>query len=447
MLTRSIYSQRGQVLPLTLVLLVIVAAVLFFMFNSGQLVQEKIGLTNTADAVAYSAGVYEARVLNYDAYTNRAMIANEIAIGQAVGLASWAKYAGVSADNIKPYASYIPWIGPYVASALQYVKKAMDMILMPLAMSVSLHDAAIFALKSSQLAMHGSGNAIALASRKAVMDEVARQNDPDVVVDVIPIGDNFQGFTSRYANAARQPMKDLVNESREAFLRSRRWGVDLTLPLVCKVGWDFEKRGSADLIGLNGWKSMDTLSLHMYWIKWKWGVPHCKHREIPIGYGSAFSKTSLPDSGINYAGSRKTNPRASGYADSSLGRAKGFAPSTLSGGAIPEFYNLSAGALKQADPRTQITIRVTKSHGKQRYSGGSGVVKPSGELALYDGSHVGGESAAIARVEVYFERPDGANSLYNKAELGSLFNPYWQVHLVPVSSAERAFALVKQGIK
>ena len=80
-------QQTGQVLPLALVLLVAVAAILFYMFNSGQLVQEKLRLTNTADAVAFSAGVFEARMLNYDAYTNRAIIANQIAIGQAVGIA------------------------------------------------------------------------------------------------------------------------------------------------------------------------------------------------------------------------------------------------------------------------------------------------------------------------------------------------------------------------
>jgi hypothetical protein len=439
--------QRGQVLPLTLVLLIVVAAVIFFMFNSGQLVQQKMGLTNTADAVAYSAGVYEARVLNYDAYANRAMIANEIAIGQAVGLASWAKYAGVSADTIRPYANYIPWVGPYVASALQQIKNAMDKILTPLAMSVSVHDAAIVALKNSQLALHGPSNAFVLAERKVLMNEVARKNDADVVVDTIPINDNFLGFTSRYENAARQPMKDVVNESREAFLKSRRWGEDLTLSLVCKIGWDFEKRGSTELVGLDGWKSMDTLSIHSYWIKWKWSGPKCKHSETPLGYGTAFSKNNLADGTINYAGSRNTNPTASRYADSSNGRAQGFAPSTLSGGAMPEFYNLSANALAQADPRTQITIRVTKPQGKQRYSGGSSIVRPTGELALYSGRHVGGESAAIARAEVYFERPDGANSLYNKAELGSLFNPYWQVHLVSVSASERAIALARQGIK
>jgi hypothetical protein len=131
--------QRGQALPLALVLLVAVAATVFFMFNSGQLVQEKIRLANTADAVAYSAGVYEARVLNYDAYTNRAMIANEIAIGQAVGLASWAKYAGVASNNIAPYAYLIPYVGSIIADALEEFADYADIYTSYLAYAVTMH--------------------------------------------------------------------------------------------------------------------------------------------------------------------------------------------------------------------------------------------------------------------------------------------------------------------
>ena len=110
-----ISNQRGQVLPLTLLLLVATASIVFYMFNTGQLVQEKIRLTNTADAVAYSAGVYEARLLNYDAYTNRAIIANEIAIGQAVGLASWAKYVSIAGPRVANVARFIPYVGQAIA--------------------------------------------------------------------------------------------------------------------------------------------------------------------------------------------------------------------------------------------------------------------------------------------------------------------------------------------
>ena len=60
--------------------------------NSGQMVTEKMRLTNAADAAAYSAGVVHARALNLDAYTNRAIVANQVAIAQTLSLVSWGRY-------------------------------------------------------------------------------------------------------------------------------------------------------------------------------------------------------------------------------------------------------------------------------------------------------------------------------------------------------------------
>lgn len=435
-------SQQGQALPLGLVLLVAVAATVYFMFNSGQLVQEKIRLTNTADAVAYSGGVYEARVLNYDAYTNRAIIANEIAIGQAVGLSSWAKYMGTSAATIGPYLGLIPYIGPYLEQLMEYIETIMDYVTLALSFTVTLHDTAIQALMVSQYAMHGPGNVIALANRKNVMDEVARKNDPDAKVDLLPLSDNFTGFTQRYSSQEeRVRMGQLVSDGRDAFLKSRNW--DFGLVILCN-GIKLSKRGSTELIDLTeGWKSMDTLSAHKSSIK----RFRCRRSEISIGYGTAFSADDLDDSAYDYAGSRTRNPNASDDADSDEGIANGYdpAPYTIGGGAIPSFHELSESALEQEDPRTQLTIRVTKPRGAQRYSGGSSIIKPAGRLDLYQGQHASGQSASIARVEVYFERPDGANPLFAKAELGSLFNPYWQVRLVPVSASDRALAQGLQG--
>ena len=456
--------QRGQALPLALVLLVAVAATVFFMFNSGQLVQEKIRLTNTADAVAYSAGVYEARVLNYDAYTNRAIIANEIAIGQAVGLASWARYMGTSADTIGYYASYFPVIGTAIAAVMSYIESIMDYVTLALSYVIPVHDAAIQALMASQYVVHGPGDTVALYNRKRVMDDVAKKNDPDAKVDLIPLSDNFMGFTQRYSSKKeRERMGHVVNDGRDAFLKSRNWDFDNPFAfkiLGCRISpVDLKKRGSTELIDLTeGWKSMDTLSAHTFGIKIKRFRIKCTHSEYPvIGYGTAFSEDDLDDSGYSYAGSRSTNPEASKKADrdsseatypDEAGVAYGFepAPYSVGGGAIPSFFELSESALRQEDPRTSIAIRVTKPRGKQRYSGGNSIIKPGGRLNLYQGKHASGESAAISRVEVYFERPDGANPLFpGKAEKGSLFNPYWQVRLAAVSASERSLAQLLQG--
>lgn len=425
---------------MALVLLVAVAATVFFMFNSGQLVQEKIRLTNTADAVAYSAGIYEARVLNYDAYTNRAIVANEIAIGQAVGLASWAKYAGVTADTIAPYMYLIPYVGAAIADALYEVRDAMDVYTPMLAYTVTLHDAAINALAASQLAVHGPGNAVALVSRKALMDEVARRNDPDVKVDLLPVADDFAGFAQRYASRdERKRMGQLVHDGRDAFLRSRNW--DFGLVLLC-TGVQLRKRGSTELIDMvDGWKSMDTLSAHHYRIK----RFRCRRSENPLGFGTAFSDDNLDDSAYDYAGSRRTNPNASRRAESNV--AEGFEPPTLTGGAIPAFHELSEAVLKADDPRTALTIRVSKARARQAYSGGASNIQPKGRLDLYRGALVKNESAAISRVEVFFERPDGKNMLFGKEETGSLFNPYWQARLAPVTAGERALAQLKQGLQ
>lgn len=435
--------ETGQVLPLSMVLLVAVAALFLYMFNSGQLVQEKLRLTNTADAVAYSAGVFEARMLNYDAYTNRAIVANQIAIGQAVGIASWAKYMGTAAGTIGPYLYLIPGVGAALAEAMNHVESGMDILTPALAKSVSAHDSAIQALALSQKLMHGPGDAVAVAGRLALMERIAQENDPQAKVDPVPIADDFAGFTREYASRDdRRRMGTLVNDSREAFLKSRNW--DFGLIVLCH-GIELRKRGSTELIDLvDGWKSMDTLSAHHHRVR-RW---RCRRSEQALGYGSAHSDDDLADGAYSYAGSRTTNPRASTRANAPEGIARGFdpAPSAVGGGAIPTFRELSERALKADAPTTRLTIRVTKPAGAQRFSGGSSSVKPAGRLQLFDGAMAGGQSAAIASVEVFFERPDRGNTGHpGHTELGSLFNPYWQARLAPVSATARAQAQLRQG--
>lgn len=77
-------NNSGQILPVTLGLALVVAVCLFMVLNSHRAVDEKINLVNAADAVAYSGAQMAARELNFMALTNRAMIANEVAIGHVM---------------------------------------------------------------------------------------------------------------------------------------------------------------------------------------------------------------------------------------------------------------------------------------------------------------------------------------------------------------------------
>ncbi|MFC3379628.1 hypothetical protein ACFOLJ_27805 [Rugamonas sp. CCM 8940] len=70
-------------------------------------------------------------------------------------------------------------------------------------------------------------------------------------------------------------------------------------------------------------------------------------------------------------------------------------------------------------------------------------MKPSGRLALIDGKPAAGVLAAVATSEVFFQRPVGRSD--GKTELASLFNPYWQAHLVSTSAADMAIAMTLGG--
>lgn len=83
-------SQRGQALVFSLITMGIIILVMVSMYTMGQQSINKTRLQNTADAAAYSAMQAEARDYNFSAYTNRAVIANQVAVAQVVGLKSWA---------------------------------------------------------------------------------------------------------------------------------------------------------------------------------------------------------------------------------------------------------------------------------------------------------------------------------------------------------------------
>jgi hypothetical protein len=74
-----------------------------FLYKAGRLTSDRMELQNAADAAAYSVALTEARDLNFAAYINRAMVANEVAIGQLVGLASWAFHWYSIGDFLRYY--------------------------------------------------------------------------------------------------------------------------------------------------------------------------------------------------------------------------------------------------------------------------------------------------------------------------------------------------------
>jgi hypothetical protein len=441
--------QKGQALIYGLFVLMGGVAALFFLFNTGQISSEKTKLVNTADAVAYSAGVMHARTLNFEAYTNRAMLANTVAIAQLVSLASWVQYTdnlanyGYAAQSpqFELFAPSMDWAqqsGPDLKKALidsevlEKLAKASDKIIVDILMN------------SQKAAYEGL-----VLARKDVMQQVADANylnDGAVIVDAVPLTKNeFRDFSSRYTGDDRTRFADTsrIAAKRDGFVNRRDWVLPATYMVACYELDFITRAGGTELIGFDQWKALDTLETKTWSLDW-WG--DCVLSPTPAGWGAQTAATSDGSAydwdPLHYGYSMLINTAATGTAQLMAG-------SDWDYSGIPSFYDLSDAVLNNSndaeknDPRLKFAIRVRRNVNQARTSEADSAIKSSTSpshtpgLNAYQAKPAGGsELVAVGASEVFFQRPDGdkenayGKDLNKPTEIGSLFNPYWQVHLL-----------------
>lgn len=131
--------QSGQTMVFGLVFIVVILIGLIILFNTGQLTRHKMEVQNAADAAAYSAGILTARELNFMAYTNRAMVANQVTIGQFAAFQSWGKKYKLGSTGftsgfaiLTAVLTPIPVIGPGLSTVItkvfQFTLKGYDLL-------------------------------------------------------------------------------------------------------------------------------------------------------------------------------------------------------------------------------------------------------------------------------------------------------------------------------
>ena len=483
------HYQQGQALIYGIFVMIGSLTALFFLFNTGQLSSEKTKLVNTADAVAYSAAVMHARALNFDAYNNRALVANDVLVAQMVSLSSWGQYAKNHAENLVsvfPECAVSNGAGAavdaffkvsplYAAMCFLTVRHASTTIaevaseIPPVAQhvidAVELNKTAI---KAAQDYLHDQSRFE--AARGNVMQEVANNNyanDGTVTVEpvtgsggaVSSMTDDWKVSTTHYTGEDRKRIGEVAKLAAysDKFVETRRWDAEALVPspfgIKCFVGRYFnsvKRRGGTELVGLDEWQAEDTES---YW-EWRqersglFGIfSSCKSRENPIGWGE---QRAYPDGkeqdggGARLGDSPTTNPGAHSRASSDQW-------TNYSG--LPSFYDLSPDWLDKPDPRMKFAVRVVRAKADVRTSDGASQIRPSEHINKFDGNLASGVMAAIATGEVYFARPwfNKGDETYTTGdttyivtrnqyavkhgnpdtrEIGSLFNPYWQVRLV-----------------
>ncbi|MBP7567029.1 MAG: Tad domain-containing protein [Burkholderiaceae bacterium] len=174
--------QRGQALVFIAATAVIVLLVTLATFNVGQLSYHRMKLQNTADATVYTAAVSQARALNFSAYMNRGVIANQVQVAQIVSLTGWIRalddvHNGPLAEIGTIFANMSPlsamWtvpsevIGPIVGGIKDGVDSGAPVAVMAL-------DLLIDALNGASLIYHG-GYIVNLVDS---IPEVIEANEP-----------------------------------------------------------------------------------------------------------------------------------------------------------------------------------------------------------------------------------------------------------------------------
>jgi apolipoprotein N-acyltransferase len=456
-----LHSQSGQVILPALGLLLVTAALFYFMVNSGQAVNEKTRVVNAADAAAYSAGIVEARALNYQAYMNRAMVANEIIIAQLVSLASWTWYFANAVDYVgESVTEQVFMLAPDVRagrltaifaatkyvleyytqrSASDYAKYIVDYGIGP---SVWAHDLAVTALSASQHAVQL--NLIAGLRQRQIAHDVVTAMDPKLDAQVVLVSHGFDSFTKSYARNGsggdeRGRFADVTMRSRDAFTRERNWTIKGDPIQAWRKNGAMKKRGGTDLVGYDEWRAVDTLELHgQHFFCGSFRNKWCDDIRTPVGWGAVNVNAGGGDEGAGHHGNAyDENPTTADRADADMKE-----PGIYKFSGLPDSRDV-ADVDADAPWQTGITILVSKKHTDTLTSGGAAQAKPSGELALFNDRPAKGRMAALSRASVFFDRisprADG------KAEIASLYNPFWRVRLVAPVAADRAYAAAQQG--
>lgn len=424
----------GQATLLMLAFLGSMVMAFVLVYNTGQLVNDKLRLTNAADAAAYSAALLEARSLNYQAYLNRAIVANEVAIAQLVSLRSWSRYIDTVTTNADRITRYIPPLAAPMRTLEQgwdHVDRLLGSTLPPMEAGLSHWNTRVLA--TAQSVAHQQ----ALPASADLVARIARQNEPRALVSgatrLLQVR-NAQTWQHRFTEQLQRGGGDLrhfarlLMDSRDGFSRSRRADLPVQVPLV-----SLPRRGGTDLLGEYTWRGLDTLSLHLDLL--------FDHVEVPLGWGAAEQRRQVVRTRGQHGGSLQRNPRASrrGLAGLVPRQAYQGLPEIrelvepAARGARSLTYSvaleLPAGAIRTAD-------RLFLARGMATLDGGTQTVSPSlSGTALH----------AIGSAEVYFQRPEERRD--GRVESPNLFNPYWQTRLIPTSAAERQLTAPFRGLQ
>ena len=461
-------KQSGQVLPLGLVLVVLGVVGALILFNTSQLASDKMRLANSADAAAYSGALWQARALNYQAYSNRAMLANQVAIAQAVTLQSWMTYAVVVSGNIGTALRPVPVLNVFTSGLESAVVAAERVLSYGARGMLRVSNATTLALSVSQQLMHTA----TIANTIEMVSVVAKETDPrfttNSVYGLAGLALNaveWGAFTKRYnkrSTSAMQERAQLIMDSRDEFTSARNWDLfDWWVPSTLLTWHKLRRQGTTQLVSINTaqgmeweWVAKDTMSLHTTVL----GFFGDDLTELPVSWASAYANSRNSNRRIRRQACGGASLLISGFGNGRCSRfvddnhlAEEFADTGIPNlslrnslqpmfgyGGVRAFRDLSDGARSAEDAKLTLNVEVSLPATEVRDSNAIMNTEQLSAPVVVAGNTL----SALSTAEVFYRRPNHHELLSSQREKANAYNPYWQARLSPVSEVDRLGALL-----
>lgn len=487
-------KQAGQALILCLLLAGAAALVSLLLFNSGLLANTKTQLQNAADAGAYSGAVMLARDHNFAAYTNRAIVANQVAVAQLISLKSYLDDASSTRNRmngkLQSYQATIPvsnmgWTPAKAIPIRELANTYTNTIARP---GVPLIDRVILAMEKAQQAHHDT----TAASVMFIVDEVVQKNDKHAAVSkgafaarsaaqVVAWRNNYtkQHRANDNSPAANRFANVVINkESTDQFIRKRpsiptaAW-IGIPKQSFCPGGrpiftnWNFQHDGGTILSSdKRRWLALDATEGD--------GIAVCIYivLDVPVPYWDDFDDPDTTHgsggSGGAVAGRNGAYNDQIGFGDQGEARRYGNAlnerptPANVryrrlgpgntldgAGGLQNNYRDIASFVLPENQSpevnggQVPLTVEVERDQATVRTSstflGGATNIRVDPQMKA-------AKMRTLSSAHAFFYRPKQDSSAFtksgwkrsldNKAEMANLFNPYWQARLRDHSTIE-----------
>lgn len=480
--------QRGQALVLALVCMLVFIIGVLVLFNTGQAVNKKVQLNNTADAAAYSAAVQQARAYNLIAYLNRAQVANEVAIAQMVSMHSWMNYMISGTQNFANVANDIgialdiTGVGAEVgvalnemAADLKEIKQGMQKLrdgmkgvfsvaITTLSGANSLYSDAARSVGEAQIAdipsvvknviSANTSGASGSTDKPASLDvkslvilegQLAEANRKYLKLYQVPTSQSPSSNPRHTADADRYA--NVVMEARDGFSAKRNGDL---------LGF-LHKRGGTDLVSYNRWVAMDSLQVKIkIFIFTLFKAPLAWGGAAAVSHSSGASFANLADADNGWTSPYDNDrghvaPYNGGKDNSDAGQNARKHPATPSNDAailtgyqgLHSYEDISANrAVTPYDPKGSadvgpiFSVLVNQAMTDVRTTSNVRGLGGPPDLTIPDQAQ-NNKMTALASAQVYFNRPRTlfARNADGRRELGNLFSPYWQARLTDTPTA------------